>query len=109
SVHRADGLLVAVELDDQILDLQQRPVRPVPLRHRDHVRPPGVTASRRPSPTKLTASTVTAIAMPGGSHSHGIDWISVRFCASFSMFPQLACGGWTPSPRKDAVVSIMIA
>ena len=30
----------------------------------------GSSASRRPSPIKLIASTVTKIATPGGSHSH---------------------------------------
>src|SRR5690625_7834518 len=59
-------------------------------------------ASRIPSPTAIADRTTRAIMRPGGTHSHGIEDRTVRDCASFCIFPQLDCGGWTPAPRNDS-------
>src|SRR5882757_609941 len=100
AVDRAHRAVHGAELHGQVLDLQQRAGhdwRPDCWR--------GSTASRRPSPTKLTHSTMSATAMPGGNHSQGIELITVTPWALVSMFPQLGRGGWTPSPRNDRAAS----
>ena len=72
-VDRAHHAVVGGELDAQLLDLQQRVSRRAADsgRHR-HTRTGrrGSSASRTPSPTKLTASTVEKIARPGNTVSH---------------------------------------
>src|SRR5688572_8784662 len=67
----------------------------------------GSRASLRPSPTKLIAMTVTRIIRPGKIATHGA-WIMSPWARN-SMLPQLAVGGWTPSPRKLADASRMMA
>src|SRR5215472_16670924 len=67
----------------------------------------GSRASRRPSPMKLIATTVTKIARPGKTAVQGA--IDMSVWASFSMFPQLGVGGWIPSPRNERVLSAMMA
>ena len=57
----------------------------------------GCSASCRPSPTRLKASTVSSRATPGKSmYHHAVSKIDV---ASESIAPQLAVGGCTPTPR----------
>ena len=59
----------------------------------------GSTASRRPSPTKLTASTKTTIRMAAGAHCHG-SWLKTLIeRALLRRLPQLGVGGCTPRPR----------
>lgn len=38
--------------------------------------------------------------IPGGNHTHGRAVNTRRFCAANMIFPQDACGVWTPIPRK---------
>ena len=57
----------------------------------------GSSASRRPSPSRLSPSTLSATARPGKTASRGATYIQP--CASLSMRPQEACGGCAPSPR----------
>src|SRR5439155_8835070 len=95
AVHGAQHAVVCEEVGLELTQLEQRFA---------HVPPPGVRrgsrASRRPSPRKLNAITVRKIATPGDSSIHGND-VSTRWLrAAFSMLPQLAAGGWTPTPRK---------
>src|SRR5215831_10493307 len=57
----------------------------------------GSSRSRRPSPRRLSPSTVRAIAPPGNTANHG--FIDRKLCASRSMSPQDGCGGCVPRPR----------
>src|SRR5262249_35491279 len=95
AVHRAHQAVVSEEVGLEVAQLQQ------PLAH---ARPPvvrrGSSASRSPSPKKLNAITVRKMAVPGASSIHGNE-VSTRWLrAAFSMLPQLAAGGCTPTPRK---------
>src|SRR5437016_3493382 len=67
----------------------------------------GSSASRIPSPRRLYERTVTRIANPGYTDSH--QPISIASLPSLRMLPQVACGGWTPSPRNDRPDSVRIA
>src|SRR5215510_10512053 len=67
----------------------------------------GSRRSRRPSPSMLTASTVTARKAPGIKMVHGAIWKKVRPCAM--MLPQLGISGGTPAPRKDRPASTSMA
>ena len=53
--------------------------------------------SRSPSPSRLNASTVTMMAMPGKTEIQGAVSRYVR--PSFSMLPHDGVGGWADSPR----------
>src|SRR4051794_16944603 len=68
----------------------QRPVR-------------GFNASCRPSPTRLNASTVSRSASPGNVMYH--QAVSKISMASAIIAPQLAVGGWTPTPRNESAAS----
>src|SRR5207249_100624 len=80
-----------------------------------HVIPPvrcrycelGSRTSRRPSPRRLKASTVTMMAMPGNTEIQGAVSRYVR--PSFSMLPHDGVGGWAERPRYDSEASIKIA
>ena len=66
--------------------------------------PRGSRCARSPSPSRLNASTVMAIARPGKISAHGA-------CASMSrpsdsISPRDGVGGWVPSPRNDSAASI---
>src|SRR3712207_4463310 len=61
----------------------------------------GSRYSRRPSPRKLKARTVSAIAMPGTSIACGARCNVARSRASSSITPQEGAGGGTPSPRNE--------
>ena len=63
----------------------------------------------QPIPMKLIERTASAIIVPGGIQSHGIDSSTVSDCASVSMLPQLGVGGCTPRPRKLSPASSRIA
>src|SRR5260370_12572842 len=67
----------------------------------------GSSRARRPSPSMLTASTVTARNAPGIRMVHGAIWKKVRPWAM--MFPQLGISGGTPAPRKERPTSITTA
>ena len=56
----------------------------------------GSSASRSPSPSRFSPSTVSRIASPGTTATCGASEIIV--CASASIRPQLGVGGWAPSP-----------
>ena len=58
---------------------------------------------------KLIERTASAIIVPGGIQSQGIDSSTVSDWASFSMLPQLGVGGCTPRPRKLSPASSRIA
>ena len=60
----------------------------------------GSSASRRPSPIKLNASTAKTISTPEGTHTHGL--YCNTFTSSVIMFiivPHAAYGALTPSPK----------
>src|SRR5207247_10612332 len=57
------------------------------------------SASRRPSPTRLTPSTVIPIASPGKSDTHGATRSRSR--PSAIMAPQDGVGGWAPRPTNE--------
>src|SRR2546422_1465151 len=65
------------------------------------------SASRRPSPTRLTPSTVMPIASPGKSNTHGATRSRSR--PSAIMAPQDGVGGWAPRPTNERAASAMIA
>ena len=69
----------------------------------------GSTASRTPSPTKFTASTISAITTPGGIQTHGRSRRTPMSRASLIISPRLGTGGRTPSPRKLSEASSRIA
>src|SRR5437764_10733264 len=65
--------------------------------------PLGLSASSRPSPTRLNASTVSSSATPGKTmYHHAVLKIGV---ASEIIWPQLAVGGRIPTPRYDSPAS----
>src|SRR5215470_15844712 len=66
----------------------------------------GSSASRKPSPKRLKASTVRKIAIPGKRQIHGL--ISRIIRPAFRSQPQLGVGGCVPSPRKLSEASAMI-
>src|SRR6185295_15493634 len=66
----------------------------------------GSSASRRPSPNRLNPSTVTKMARPGKSESHGLAWMKATLALRSQ--PQLGVGGCVPRPRKLSVASTMI-
>ena len=57
----------------------------------------GSRVSRNPSPSKLKPSTAQAIASPGNIAIQGEA--DMKVCASFSIRPHEAWGGWVPRPR----------
>ncbi|MPL75522.1 hypothetical protein SDC9_21346 [bioreactor metagenome] len=70
-----------------------------PDRKQAHVSRPrsrGSSASRSPSPRRLSPNTVSTIASPGNSATCGA--IATIVCASASIRPQLAVGGCAPRP-----------
>ena len=83
AVDRARGRAVAGELDAQVVDLEQRGHARTCWRR-------GSNASRRPSPTKFTASTVKKIASPGNTVSH--QYCSRVAIESLRRLPQLGVG-----------------
>ncbi len=64
-----------------------------------HQRPPGASASRKPSPARLNASMVITSARPGASARVMSVWYIPDVTASESICPQLGVGGGTPTPR----------
>src|SRR5205085_10820501 len=89
------------ELHAQPLDFQRGDAGHARTRRR------GSNASRSPSPTKLTASTVRKMARPGNTVSHHQS--STVPIEPDRRFPQLGVGGGMPNPRNDSVVSTRIA
>src|SRR5256886_9598296 len=65
------------------------------------------SASRKPSPMRLTASTVRPIASPGKSDTHGATRSRSR--PSATLAPQEGGGGGAPSPTNESAASAMIA
>src|SRR5258706_2783567 len=63
----------------------------------------GSRYSRRPSPMKLNARTVNAIALPGKNRTCGE--LLKNCLASSIIVPQLGDGGGIPSPRNDSEAS----
>jgi hypothetical protein len=57
----------------------------------------GSSTSRRPSPSRLNASTAAMMAAPGKKLIQGAVVRKVR--PSLIMVPQLGVGGWVPRPR----------
>src|SRR5205814_6663404 len=108
AIHGVDDRVVRVESDDEVLDAQQRAVvggrarRSGPggaltagswrFGHGSQRRfraPRGSSASRNPSPMKLIASTVIAIAIAGPIQTHGFSMIVPTSMAPLSIWPQL--------------------
>src|SRR5262249_28112523 len=56
----------------------------------------GSSASRKPSPKMFSESTVSTIAAPGATVSHGA--VVIRSWPSAIIVPQDGFGGWTPAP-----------
>src|SRR5690625_1159595 len=91
-------------LGGQLLGVTALATRLAP-EHRDHhLFPYGSAESRRPSPTKLNATTATTTAMPGSS-SHGAFATTLTLCASCSSAPRDTAGACRPRPKKDSAVS----
>ena len=67
----------------------------------------GSSASRRPSPSKLTASTVSDRNIAGKKTMEGLTCQSVR--PSAMMFPHEGMMGGVPAPMKDRIDSVIIA
>src|SRR5439155_25049814 len=66
----------------------------------------GSSASRRPSPRRLKASTVKKIARLGKSATCGEVIMSAR--ASLSIAPHSGVGGWAPMPINDRLAAVII-
>ena len=91
--HAVDGAHHAVqrvELRVQVADLEDGAHSRLASR--------GSSRSRRPSPSRFTASTVMARNAPGIRMVQGAIWKKVRPWAM--MLPQLGTSGGTPAPRK---------
>ena len=67
----------------------------------------GSSASRRPSPIRLMASTVIRMARPGSHHPPGPERMNSR--ASASIVPHSGVGGWAPMPRKPSAAASRMA
>ena len=91
--------VLGLELDGQLVDGDDR------LRH--GLVAAGSSASRRPSPTKLTASAMTTITRPGNVTSHQAE--KPETWPSAMSFPSAGVGGWTPKPRNESAASMRIA
>src|ERR1700733_15208672 len=65
--------------------------------------PLGLSASSRPSPTRLNASTVSNSAVPGKTMYHHA--VLKIWEASEIICPQLGVGGLIPTPRNDSAAS----
>src|SRR5439155_12190427 len=76
-------------------------------KYRGHRSSFGLRASRRPSPTRLKAMAVSAIAAEGAINPHGAGGMYWR--ASATMSPHSDAGGWAPTPRKLSVANSMTA
>src|ERR1044071_957782 len=96
-------------------DLVRKPV-PIPDRgrghaFRDHAHKPlarrGSSASRMPSPSRLTASTVNDRNTAGKNTMNGLTCQSAR--PSAMMLPQDGTVGGTPAPMNDRIASTIIA
>src|SRR5690606_4334081 len=88
-----------LELDDQVLYLENR--------HGQDLFSFGSSASRRPSPIRLIASTVSRMARPGSVTTHQARRMNSR--ASASMVPHSGVGGCAPMPRKPSAAASRIA
>ena len=91
--------VLGLELDGEVVDGEDR------LRH--GLVAGGSSASRRPSPTKLTASAMTTITRPGNVTSHQAE--KPETWPSAMSFPSAGVGGWTPKPRNESAASMRIA
>ena len=67
----------------------------------------GSSASRRPSPIRLMASTVIRMARPGNVTTHQARRMNSRAVAS--MVPHSGVGGWAPMPRKPSAAASRMA
>src|SRR5690606_41866386 len=83
------------------------PARPPPRPRRHSVFCFGSSASRRPSPMTSKASTVTVMARPEYTASHGL--LKMLSTPDLIMLPQLGHGGCTPRPRKLRLASVRMA
>src|SRR5437763_360323 len=84
------GFRVRTKMAPSSVELRQRSER-------------GFRASCNPSPTRLKARTVSTSASPGNSMYHQAE--SKIGVASAIIWPQLAVGGWTPTPRNESAAS----
>src|SRR5437870_6502409 len=78
----------------ETVPLSRYPFVPLSLSHLSR----GSRASRSPSPSKFSASTVMKIARPGHTAIHGA--VPRYACAILSMDPHDGVGGCVPSPRN---------
>src|SRR5213593_4017987 len=67
----------------------------------------GSSASLNPSPSMLSPSTASAMAMPGKIATHGASSMYLR--PELSIVPHDGSGGCVPSPRNDSVASLRMA
>src|SRR5262245_63161561 len=67
----------------------------------------GSSASRIPSPSRLTASTVSDRKTPGKKIKYPAIWNKLR--PSAMMLPQLGTLGGVPAPMKDRIDSTIMA
>src|SRR4051812_11778373 len=97
AVDGAHHAIAGEEMRLQVVDLE------------DHMRlaSRGSSASRSPSPMRLTESTVSDRKMLGTMTMYAATWKSVR--PSAMTFPQLGTFGGMPAPRKERIASTMMA
>src|SRR6185369_12773860 len=99
--HAVEDPEVGLEIPDVEQDVTRRGRAARGLRAEDlgHARLLGSKASRRPSPTKLTARTARMIARPGKSGHHQLPW-AMNASAFDRMLPHVGVEGLMPKPRK---------
>src|SRR6185503_14306333 len=95
-VDREHRTVLGAEPDGQVGDRQQRGGGDAGHRRLSL----GSSASRMPSPSRLSASASSTMATPGNTAIHGASRNSG--CALASMTPNDGVGGRMPSPRKES-------
>src|SRR5262245_53449559 len=105
AAHGLHDAAVRVELDVQVLHVEDR-ARRGKLERGAHSRPRRRTssASRKPSPSKLNASTATLMKSAGNMSSWGCA--SIVLMPSLLMLPHDGVGGATPMPMNDRNASM---
>src|ERR1700744_6209797 len=89
----------------QVFDLEQR--RVVAAVHHRRFASRGSSASRSPSPSRLTARTVIDRKIAGKNTMYGFTCQSAL--PSAMMLPQLGMIGGVPAPMKDRIASVIMA
>src|SRR4029450_5033197 len=102
AVHGPERAAMGLEVDRQIADFEQCHARRPAQRFSF-----GSSASRKPSPSRLKASTVMRMARPGKVTIQGALRKNSR--ASASIVPHSGVGAWAPRPRKPSAAASRMA